>query len=133
MRSIIEARGRFPTIAWKRYLKTAGANIFYLMRERLNDPKLSYDFVRSDVVLNTQVNIVDIADGSDNPIRVYFDANSKWPLRQESSAWDPVGRGRSTERTDYSKYRGRKRSAVAVRHSSRAEWRSDIRHVRQQR
>lgn len=94
-----------PDERWQKYLKTAGANVFYLMRERVNDPKLSYDFVRSDVVLNTQVNIVDISDGSDNPIRVYFDANSKVPLRQESSAWDPVGRGRSTERTDYSKYR----------------------------
>jgi hypothetical protein len=103
----INFRGARPVAddRWNRYLKTTGSNIFYLMRERLNDPKLSYDFIRSDVVLNTQVNIVDIAVGSDNPIRVYFDFNSGLPLRQESSSYDPVGRGRSTEVTDYSKYR----------------------------
>jgi hypothetical protein len=103
----INFRGARPVSdeTWKKYEKTTGANIFYLMRQRLNDPKLSYDFVRSDVVLNTQVNIIDIADGSDNPIRVYFDGNTKLPIRQESSAWDPVGRGRTKEVTDYSKYR----------------------------
>lgn len=103
----INFRGARPVAddRWNRYVKTTNANIFYLLRERLNDPKLSFDFVRSDVVLNTQVNIVDIADGNDNTIRVYFDFNTKLPLRQESSAWDPVGRGRTNEVTDYSKYR----------------------------
>lgn len=88
-----------------RYVKTTSENIFYLMRERLKDPQLVYDFVRSDVILNTQVNIVDVSVGDQNPIRVYFDANTKLPMRQESSAWDPVGRQRGTEVTDYSKYR----------------------------
>lgn len=103
----ISFRGARPVSdeRWNRYLKTTGDNIFYLMRERLKDPQLTYDFVRSDVVLNTQVNIVDVSIGDQNPIRVYFDANTKVPLRQETSAWDPVGRQRGTEVTDYSKYR----------------------------
>lgn len=103
----ITYRGARPVAdeTWKKYQKTTGSNIFYLMRMRLKDPKLVYDFVRSDVVLNTQVNIVDIADGSNNPIRVYFDMNTKLPIRQESSAYDPVGRGQTKEVTDYSKYR----------------------------
>lgn len=103
----INYRGARPVSdqTWKKYQKTTGSNIFYLMRMRLKDPKLAYDYVRSDVVLNTQVNIVDIADGDNNPIRVYFDMNTKLPLRQESSAYDPVGRGQTKEVTDYSKYR----------------------------
>jgi hypothetical protein len=93
-----------PDDRWKRYFTTMSTNVFYLLRERLNDPKISYDFVRSDVVLNTQVNIVDISD-PDRTVRVYFDANTKLPLRQEYSEFDPIVRQKTIEVTDYSKYR----------------------------
>ncbi len=97
-----------PDDRWKRYSTTAATNVFYLLRERLNEPKMSYDFVRSDVVLNTQVNIVDITDPDDHTVRVYFDLNTKLPIRQEYSDWDPIGQQRSTETTDYSKFLGDK-------------------------
>jgi hypothetical protein len=61
--------------------------------------------VRSDVALNTQVNIVDISDSEDHTVRVYFDEITKLPLRQEYTTWDPIGKQRSVEVTDYSKYR----------------------------
>lgn len=94
-----------PDERWKRYFDTTSANIFYLLRERHNDPKMSYDFVRSDVAVNTQVNIVDISDSEDHTVRVYFDEITKLPLRQEYTSWDPIGKQRSVEVTDYSKYR----------------------------
>jgi hypothetical protein len=94
-----------PDERWKRYRTTTLTNIFYLLRQRAKDPKTMFDFVRSDVALNTQVNIVDITDPDDRTIRVYFDLNTKLPLRQEYSEWDPVGRQRMTEVTTYSKYR----------------------------
>lgn len=94
-----------PDERWKRYFDTTSTNIFYLLRERRNDPKMSYDFVRSDVARNTQVNIVDISDSEDHTVRVYFDEITKLPLRQEYSTWDPIGKQRSVEVTDYSKYR----------------------------
>lgn len=94
-----------PDDRWKRYVATTSANIFYLLRERFNNPKMSYDFVRSDVVLNTQVNIVDITTPDDQTTRVYFDYNTKLPIRQERSEWDPIGQQRAVEVTDYSKYR----------------------------
>jgi hypothetical protein len=90
---------------WKRYVATTSLNIFYLLRERFNSPKMSYDFVRSDVVSNTQVNIIDVADPEDQTTRVYFDYNTKLPIRQERSEWDPIGQQRIMEVTDYSKYR----------------------------
>jgi hypothetical protein len=94
-----------PDERWDRYLTSASTNVFYLLREKLNDPKMTYDFVRSDVVLNTQVNIVDISDAEEHRVRVYFDENSKLPLRQEYSEFDPVWHQKITEVTDYSKYR----------------------------
>jgi hypothetical protein len=91
---------------WKRYVATTSMNIFYLLRERFNNPKMSYDFVRSDVVSNTQVNIVDVTTPENETTRVYFDYNSNLPIRQERSEWDPIGQQKATEVTDYSKYRG---------------------------
>lgn len=90
---------------WKRYLTTASTNVFYLLRERWNDPKMEYDYVRSDIFLNTQVNIVDITTPEGQTVRVYFDYNTKAPIRQEYSQWDPIGQQKSMESTDYSKYR----------------------------
>lgn len=94
-----------PDERWNRYLSTASTNVFYLLREELATSKLASNFVRTDVVLNTQVNIVDLTNSHDDTVRVYFDNNTKLPIRQEYSAWDPVGRQRETEVTDYSKYR----------------------------
>jgi hypothetical protein len=94
-----------PDDRWKRYVTSTSTNIFYLLRERLNDPKMEYDFVRSDVVSNTQVNIVDISDPDNRTVRLYFDYNTKLPIRQEYSEWDPIGQQKTMEVTDYSKYR----------------------------
>jgi len=94
-----------PDEQWKRYRTSTATNILYILRTSLNDPSISYDFVRSDVVLSTHVNIVDVTDAENRTIRVYFDYNSKLPIRQEYSEWDPIGRQRSTEITDFSKYR----------------------------
>ena len=64
-----------------------------------------YDFVREDVLISTHVYIVDITDPEQRTVQVYFDYNTNLPIRQEYSEWDPVGKQRSTERTEYSKYR----------------------------
>lgn len=90
---------------WKRYVATTSVNIFYILRELFNNPKMSYDFVRSDIASNTQVNIVDITDPQNQTTRVYFDFNTKLPIRQERTEWDPIGQQRTMEVTDYSKYR----------------------------
>jgi hypothetical protein len=94
-----------PDELWKRYQTSTSTNILYLLRTHFKDTSMSYDFVRSDVVVSTHVNIVDVTDPENRVIRVYFDFNSKLPIRQEYSEWDPVGRQRSTEVTDFSKYR----------------------------
>jgi len=94
-----------PDEVWKRYETSTSTGVLYMLRTRLKDPAMSFDFVRSDVVLSTHVNIVDITDPENRRIRVYFDYNSKLPIRQEYSEWDPIGRQRSTEVTDFSKYR----------------------------
>lgn len=90
---------------WKRYQTSTSTNILYLLRTHLKDPSMSYDFVRSDVVVSTHVNIIDVTDAENRVVRVYFDYNTKLPIRQEYSEWDPVGRQRSAEVTDFSKYR----------------------------
>jgi len=94
-----------PDETWRRYLRSTLTNVFYILRERWNDPRMFYDFVREDVLISTHVNIVDITDPEQHTVRVYFDYNTSLPIRQEYSEWDPVGQQRSTEVTEYSKYR----------------------------
>ncbi len=94
-----------PDDQWKRYETSTATNILYILRTHYTDPSMSYDFVRSDVVLSTHVNIVDVTDAANRTVRVYFDYNSKLPIRQEYERWDPVGRQKSSEVTEFSKYR----------------------------
>jgi hypothetical protein len=94
-----------PDERWKRYATGVETNILYILRTQHDNKSFSYDFVRSDVMSNTHVNIVDVTDPENRTVRVYFDYNTKLPIRQEYSEWDPVGRQKATDVTTYSKYR----------------------------
>ena len=55
-----------------RCLRGTLTNIFYLLREQQNDPRMFYDFVREDVLIRTHVYIVDITDPEQRTVKVYF-------------------------------------------------------------
>ncbi len=58
-------------------------NIFYILRMRLNEPGLSFYSQGSDMFENRPVEIVDITDAETNTVTVYFDARTKFPVRQQ--------------------------------------------------
>jgi len=51
------------------------------------------------------VDVVDITDANDKTIRVYFDYNTKLPVRESFTWLDTETRERNDEVTDYDKWR----------------------------
>lgn len=94
-----------PDENWDRYIRTTRNDILYLLRQRLGEPGLEFDYIGTDVYLSTHVEIVDIIDRQNQTIRVYFDYNSKLPIRESYTWMDPETRQRNDAVTDFDKYR----------------------------
>ena len=90
---------------WNRYRRTTDNDILYILKVRKDEPGWIYDFVGSQVFLSRHVDIVDLNDPQNRTVRVYFDHNTKLPVRQEFSWLDPTTRSRNDEITDFDKYR----------------------------
>jgi hypothetical protein len=57
-------------------------DILYILRQRLNEPGLSFYSQGADMFENRPVEIVDITDAAIDTVTVYFDQRSKLPVRQ---------------------------------------------------
>lgn len=80
-------------------------NIFYIFRQRLHEPGMSFDSRGSDVIDNQPVDIVDVTDSENRVVTVYFHQTTKLPVRQMYSWRDPKTHERNDEETRYSRYR----------------------------
>jgi hypothetical protein len=87
-----------------RYRDTTLRNIFYLLRIRLNEPKLSFEYKGFDVVENQPVEIVDIVDSQNRVVTAYFHQSSKLPVRQVFIWRDPQTKERNEEVTRFARY-----------------------------
>jgi hypothetical protein len=94
-----------PDEDWQRYARSTENDILYMLRARHNEPGMTYDFIRSDVYLSTHIEVVEITDAQGQTVQVFFDHNTKLPIRQTFEWRDPNTRERNQEVTDYSKYR----------------------------
>src|SRR5947208_1234789 len=88
-----------------RYARTTENDILYILKIRNNEPGWIYDYVGNQVYLSRHVDIVDLNDSQNRPVRVYFDHNTHLPVRQVFSWLDPVTKYRNNEITEYDKYR----------------------------
>jgi hypothetical protein len=94
-----------PDEDWERFARTTENDILYLLRLRLNEPGMQFDYVGSEIYLSRHVEVVDITDAKDQTIRVYFDHNTSLPVHQTFNWIDPVTRQHNDEVTEYDKYR----------------------------
>ncbi len=94
-----------PDDTWSKYLRTTENDILYLLRIRHNEPGLEFDYIDSEVYLSRHVEIVDITDSQNRTIRVYFDHNSRLPLREVFNWFDPDTKERNEEVLVFDKYR----------------------------
>ncbi len=90
---------------WERYVRTTQSDILYILKVRHNEPGMTFDYIGSNVYLSSHVEIVDITDARDQTVRVYFDHNTMYPIRQTFSWLDPVTKYRNDEITEFNKYR----------------------------
>ena len=90
---------------WERYLRSTRNDIFYILRERQNEPGITYDYGGTETYLSSQVDVVDITDAQDQTVRVYFDHNTLLPIHQQFSWLDPETRQHNDETADFDKYR----------------------------
>jgi hypothetical protein len=80
-------------------------NIFYILRQRLNEPGLNFYSMGFDLYENRPVEIVDITDADGRTVTVYFSQTSKLPVRQTFKRRNPEFKDFDTEVTVFGKYR----------------------------
>ena len=94
-----------PDDRWEIYSRSARHDILYLLRVRRNEPGMQFEFVGSDVLISTHVEIVDITDAAGETVRVYLDHNTMLPVRQSYKWLDAETRQHDDEVTDFDKWR----------------------------
>jgi len=80
-------------------------NIFYILRERLNEPGMSFYSRGADIWLNQPVDIVDITDADNRTVTVYFNQMTKLPIRQSFKRRNTEFKDFDEEVMVFSKYR----------------------------
>jgi len=103
----ITFRGARPLAAEmiERYRESTLHNIFYLLRQRLGEPGLVFEYRSSEIFENRPVDVVDLIDGANRTVTVYFEQSTKLPVRQVFYRRDPKTRERIEEVAIYGKYR----------------------------
>ena len=94
-----------PDESWQNYVRSTETNILYLLRARQGEAGMDFDYIGSDVFVSRHVEIVDITDNQGRTIRVYFDHNTRLPMRQVYKWLDDQTRERNEEVTVFDKYR----------------------------
>lgn len=94
-----------PDENWQRYYRATQNDILYILRYRLKEAGLQFDYVGSDVLLSTHVEIVEVSDAQGITIKVYLDHNTMLPVRQIYNWLDPATKERNEEVTIYDKWR----------------------------
>ena len=80
-------------------------NIFYILRQRMNEPGIEFYSPGSDRYENRPVEVVDITDADGKTVTVYFSQSSKLPVRQVYRRRNPEFKDFDTEETVFAKYR----------------------------
>jgi hypothetical protein len=88
-----------------RYKDTTLHNFFYMVRERLKEPEVSFYFTGTDLLDSRPVNIVQIACAENIPVTVYFDQSSKLPTRQMYKRRNQEYHDMDIEVTAFARYR----------------------------
>jgi hypothetical protein len=94
-----------PKDDFERYRESTLHNVFYILRQRLHEPGLTFETRGSDVVDHLPVEVVDIIDAANRSTRVYFHQTTKLPVRQTWFRLDPKTKERDEEVTIFDRYR----------------------------
>jgi hypothetical protein len=88
-----------------RFRETTLHDFFYILRQRLNEPGMTFEARGADVAENQPVEILDIFDADNRNVTVWINSSTWLPVKQRFTRWDPVIGDRREEVTRYTKYR----------------------------
>jgi len=94
-----------PQERFDRYRETTLHDIFYILRQRMQESGMYLESRGADVLDNRPVEIVDITDADNRTTTVYIDQTNHVPVRQVFYRRDPVTKERDEEVTLFTKYR----------------------------
>jgi hypothetical protein len=89
----------------ERYFLSTWHNIFYVLRQRLREPGLIFEYTGQGVVENQTVDIIDLFDQNNENITIWVNANTHLPVRQRWYRRDEATRDKFEEITRFTKYR----------------------------
>jgi hypothetical protein len=94
-----------PDETYTNYTESTERGILYILRQRWNEPGLSFYSEGRDTFENQPVDIVDITDATGFTVTVSFNQSTKLPVRQTYRRRNPIYKDFDTEVTVYTKYR----------------------------
>jgi hypothetical protein len=94
-----------PKDRFDRYRDSTFRNIFYILRQRRNEPGMIFEARGSDVLENQPADIVDITDAQNRLVTVYLHQSTKLPLRQVYARRNAETKERDEEVTLFARYR----------------------------
>jgi len=94
-----------PAETLERFRETTLHNVFYILRQRLNEPGLLIEWQGSDLWEGGRIEAVQISDADNRRVTVFLSAQTRLPLRQVFYRRDPKLRRPIEEVTVFSKYR----------------------------
>jgi hypothetical protein len=103
-----------------KYKDTTLHNFFYVVRQRLKEPDVSFYFTGTDFIDSRPVNIVQVTCADNVPVTVSFDQLTKLPVRQMYKRRNEEYHDMDTEVTAFARYRD----------DSGVKWPHDIRRDR---
>ena len=89
----------------KQFRDTTVQDIFYILRQRMDEPGIGFESRGSDIIENQPVQILGVFDSQNRDVTVWVNSDSFLPIRQRFYRWDPVINDRREEITRYAKYR----------------------------
>ncbi len=89
----------------KQFHDTTIQDVFYILRERMNEPGLGFEYRGKDVLDNQPVELLGIFDLQNRDVTVWVNADTYLPVQQKYTRWDPIINDRRVEITHFAKYR----------------------------
>jgi hypothetical protein len=89
----------------KQFHDTNIQDVFYILRERMDEPGIGFESRGNDVIENQPVRILGIFDSQNRDVTVWVNSDTYLPVRQRYTRWDPIVNDRRIETTTFAKYR----------------------------
>ena len=90
---------------YDRYRDSTLRNIFYILRQRRNEPGMIFEWRETTTLDNLPVDVVDITDTDNRVVKVFFNMSTHMPVRQIYTRRDLESKESIEEVSLFSKYR----------------------------